>query len=662
MSPIQQTYQDLYSALSGLREHLHLSGRIDDSNAKLDEVSKVLAICIASHRGWIESEGFEKLINTSQFDHNATSILNKAFNECSKNVHFLNSDGTSIFGLSPKLNIQKNDNEFALLLSRTIYSTFVNALNHASSNNSFDLVNEAFGHFVRDNFRGNIEDAQYMTPPEVVDFICDWAINELQYDGFNITNNNLTIMDPSCGVGSFLASFYKKASIISGNPSKKIKLVGQDKVDRMVRLSKINMMLFGSEIYDIDQGNSLLNSARLDSYNGKVDLILTNPPFGANILCNQINSQPKENYPLLHDLGASSNTISSEFAFIDRNLALLKDGGKLFIVVPDSTVSSRGLAETLRARLIGKANLKGIIELPAVTFAQAGTRTKTSIVYIEKGEGSDMDDLVTMASIDDLGFQVSMRKGVTVKKYEGINQLEVLGEKLFSVKRIKGIISELPSCTMELSSVVETGSWTASHYSARRIKAAEEICSIRGSEVKYLKDIACFETKKRRRLKEEEGSKCISVLHVIGDGVINFKELKNYKPKTKGNVCYPNDILISKINPRIPRVIVVPDLKFPTTCSNEFEIITAKNGIDPYWICYMLLEKLVQDQIQSLTSGTSSSHNRIKSTELEIVQLPFPKSEKMIRESNKIVKTYKEAIENIVHSSFIINELRTGGK
>ena len=657
MSPVQQSYQNLYKSLNDLREHLHLAGRIDDSNAKLDEVSKVLAVCIAAQNNWIKSSDFLDLVNTSKFDKSATEVLSESFQQCVRHEMFQNSDGTSIFGPSPSLNIQENDNEFALLLARSIYTSFSLALGHAEKDHSFDLVNEAFGHFVRDNFRGNIEDAQYMTPPEVVDFICDWAVHELDKKGFKFNQSSLSVLDPSCGVGSFLASFYRKLGKHLGKQPKKVKLIGQDKVDRMVRLSKINMMLFGSDIYDIEQGNSLFNSHRLNKLNNKVDLIITNPPFGANISSALLAQEPKENFPLFHS--ESFGTIDSELAFIDREISLLKDGGLLFIVVPDSTVSSRGLAETLRARLMGVAKLKGVIELPAVTFAQAGTRTKTSILYLEKSMSRSSSDLVTMATINDLGFQVSMRKGVAVKKYEGINQLEDLAAKLFSAKSKECVISEDPSCTLEKLEKVENGSWTASHYSAKRAIAISELNKLSDYEIVQLSDIVNFETKKRRRLKEEAGSKCISVLHVIGDGVLDFEEMLKYKPKTKGNVCFEGDILISKINPRIPRIIVVPKLEFPTTCSNEFEIVTVKEGIDPYWVCYMLLENVVQDQIQSLTSGTSSSHNRIKTSELEIVNIPLPSSKNAKEKMKKMTQKYKQCVKQIIDSLYDIKKLRS---
>lgn len=659
MSPLQQTYQGLYESLTELREHLHLAGRIDDSNAKLDEVSKVLALCIAEHNSWIDSNEFNELINTQKHDSTAIDVLNRSFELCVDVSQFKNDDGSSIFGVSPKLNMHENDHEYALKLARTIYSAFSRSVSHSSDNNTFDFVNEAFGHFVRDNFRGNIEDAQYMTPPEVVDFICDWAISELTLEGFDFSKKSLTVLDPSCGVGSFLASFYRKLGIYLGRKPRKIKLIGQDKVDRMVRLSKINMMLFGSDVYDISQGNSLFNSERLNKLNGKVDLIITNPPFGANIPYEKLYSEPADNYPLFHESRLISNSIDSELAFIDRELALLKEGGRLFIVVPDSTISSRGISETLRQRLLGIAEVKGVVELPSVTFAQAGTRTKTSILYIRKGKAINNNGLTIMSTIQDLGFQVSMRKGVAVKKYEGINELEMLSKNLAFKKVKEGIIIDTPSCTAVSSNIVESGSWTASHYSAKRVNAIRLLEDNPECTVEALGSLVSFETKKRRRLKEEDGSKCISVLHVIGDGIIDFNELHCYQPKTRGNVCYEGDILFSKINPRIPRVIIVPKLDFPTTCSNEFEILRARDGVDPYWILYMLLEGEIQDQIQSLTSGTSSSHNRIKTSELEIVRIPIPKSKAKIKEMEDIVLEYRNCLRSLTNSLLAIHYLRS---
>jgi hypothetical protein len=51
--PLREGYAEIYSALSELREGFHRSGRLDDSNAKLDEVSKLFATYLAFKNGKI---------------------------------------------------------------------------------------------------------------------------------------------------------------------------------------------------------------------------------------------------------------------------------------------------------------------------------------------------------------------------------------------------------------------------------------------------------------------------------------------------------------------------------------------------------------------------------------------------------------------------------
>lgn len=660
MQSIKKVYVDLYDSLSNLKNKMHRNGRLDDANAKLDELVKVLAICLATSKHWIDSNSIERILQGGQTNKNFVKDLKQLFKKTSELQQFKNNDGTSIFGANPSINIQNTENDFAFSLLESINKAFTSTINTNKSNHPFDLLNESFGHFIRDNFRNNIEDAQYMTPPEVVNFICQWTLNDILNEDKKLLEKNFIVMDPSCGVGSFLASFYSHAVKKIPSLRSSISLVGQDKVDRMVRLSKINMMLFGSDNFHIECGNSLVNNQFLNNYNGKVDLIITNPPFNAKFKSTEINKEPKENFPLLNDINKTSTKIDSELLFIDREISLLKEGGRLFVVLPDSTISSHGLSATLRERLSKVTEIKGLIELPAVTFAQAGTRTKTVILYLQKKSKPKHLGLTLVSTIHSLGFDVSIRKGVTIKKYQGVNELESLIAIIKKNKNIKKrkILLSNPSCVLEDEETILAGAWTPSHYSSKRIKSEIKISKMKGFKSIELQELVNIETKKRRRFKEEDGSKCISILHIIGDGFINVNELISYAPKTKGTVCYPGDILYSKINPRITRVIVVPNFDFPLTCSPEFEIMSVKDNIDSYWLSYLLQEPLVQDQLQSLTSGTSSSHNRIKTNDLLKVKIPVPISVEQKNEVENIVKIYQQSITSLIDNTIKIYKLR----
>ena len=74
-------------------------------------------------------------------------------------------------------------------------------------------------------------------------------------------------------------------------------------------------------------------------------------------------------------------------------------------------------------------------------------------------------------------------------------------------------------------------------------------------------------------------------------------------PLTPGLPVEAGEVLLSKINPRIPRVIVAPALGQTMLCSSEFEVMRPKGQWDSYTIAYLLLSPEVQKQVQSLTSG-----------------------------------------------------------
>jgi type I restriction-modification system DNA methylase subunit len=614
-----------YSKLAEVRELFHKYGRFDDSNAKLDEIAKYLAIYVLEIQNKSKTD-IKAILKQYEINKAFPLVvkLKEIFEITSHNPLFLLQDGHSVFGNHPKLNIDDNDNDFAYLLLQLVMSS-VDAVFEGGKN--FDLLNECFGHFVRDSFRNHIEDAQYMTPNEVVELMCDIALNDIETDE---NNSDFIVMDPCCGVGSFISTFYTRNLEKQAIDENRIKLVGQDKVERMVRLSKINLVFGNNQSHNVANGNSLVGQSSINEYQGKVDLILTNPPFGAKFSSGELKENAKLNYPFLFDVILKNGTnFSSEVLFVDRCLSLLRPGGKMLAVLPDSVISSAGLNATLRHRLAysRQITIKAIIELPAVTFAQAGTRTKTSILYLEKSEDHTP---VFIAQCKGIGFEVSTKKGATVKYEFGKNDLPDIFKSYrktnFTIKeQSQKVLSFEPSCVLVNPEILKTNSWTPNHYQAQRFTAVNSfIANNSDTELIKLSEIADFDTNARKREIISDESKCISILHVNGEE-LNLEELMIYNPKYQGFVCKSGDLLFSKINPRILRVLIVPELDFSLTCSTEFEIINSKIEISNYGLKLLLMLPSVQKQINSLTSGTSSSHNRIKSKDLGEVLIPLPK-------------------------------------
>lgn len=661
-NPLMAGYEQIYQALIDLREGFHRSGRLDDSNAKLDEVSKLFATYLSFKNGQIPnfpSVGSNALVEELQF----------AFKETVKLPHYQLHEGGSIFGLHPTLAIRSGDEELAAELVKLVSYCVDLAFELRTQDSPFDILNEAFGHFVRDNFRSNIEDAQYMTPPEVVDFIVDLVLHDISQEDHaaNDANKHWTFLDPTCGVGSFLAGVYNRACKSEWLSPTRLRLFGQDKVERMVRLSTINLELFDVEKHRITVGNSLELGSTIDDLNDGVDVILTNPPFGARFGVEEVASKFKDNTPFFSSLRRTASSLDSELLFIDRNLKLLRDGGRLLIVIPDGVVSAKGVAALLRQHLSNTATVRAVIELPATTFAQAGTRTKTAILYLQKGK-PNTEIPVFMGIVKDLGFQVSSKKGTQVKIPEGANELPRVLD--FYKKRSSSFANDVPvianaspSCVWVPLSTIAKGSWTPNHYSAARFEAVASLARCPDFQLIPLGELVEFCADSRKAGAWEPGCAFISILHILGEGFVDVGGALSYSPKTPGVPTNSGELLLSRINPRIPRVCVVPDFGEITLCSSEFEIMMPKSTLDVHTLAYLLQTSIVQGQICSLTSGTSASHNRIRTSELSQVIIPVPKpgTAKAALIFNASSK-YRDAIESLGKSSLSLAKIRVRDK
>ena len=169
----------IYEGLAEIREEFHRSGRLDDSNAKLDEVVKLFATYLAVKLGDIPDF-------PAPADHPAPDFvarLQACYATAARLPYYACPGGVPIFGTAGSLALRESDVGLAVRLTRLVVRAVDDAFLHQELGNPYDVLNEAFGHFVRDNFRGNIEDAQYLTPAEVVELMASMALEDLKRDG-----------------------------------------------------------------------------------------------------------------------------------------------------------------------------------------------------------------------------------------------------------------------------------------------------------------------------------------------------------------------------------------------------------------------------------------------------------------------------------------------
>ena len=138
------------------------------------------------------------------------------------------------------------------------------------------------------------------------------------------------------------------------------------------RLGLMNMML-----HDIHCAFTLGDSlSPLGSILGKVDVILTNPPFG---------TKRGGGKPTRDDF--TFPTSNKQLAFLQHIYRGLKPGGRAAVVLPDNVLFEENTGQQIRTDLMNKCNLHTILRLPTGIFYAPGV--KTNVLFFERGESDE---------------------------------------------------------------------------------------------------------------------------------------------------------------------------------------------------------------------------------------------------------------------------------
>ena len=184
------------------------------------------------------------------------------------------------------------------------------------------------------------------------------------------TRQDQTVYDPACGSGSLLLKAAAEAP-------RGMTIYGQEKDNATWALSKMNMILHGNEIAEIEKGDTITSPQftkgdRLRNF----DYIVMNPPFSVKSWNNGL-----ENDYGRFEYGRPPEK-NGDYAFLLHALTSLKSTGKAAIILPHG-VLFRGNAEaTIRTRLLKQGFIKGIIGLPANLFY--GTGIPACVVILDK--------------------------------------------------------------------------------------------------------------------------------------------------------------------------------------------------------------------------------------------------------------------------------------
>lgn len=192
-----------------------------------------------------------------------------------------------------------------------------------------------------------------------------------------------TILDPACGTGGFLVEAFehlkkqcKKAEDMA--KLQKDSLFGIDAKPLPYLLCQMNLLLHGVESPSIDPGNALRFPLREIGDKDRVDIIMTNPPFGG-----------EEERGILRNFPDDKQTAETALLFLQLIMRKLrrplggKKGGRCGMVVPNGTLFATGVGARIKKELIEEFNFHTIVRLPKGVFAPY-TGIETNLLFFEK--------------------------------------------------------------------------------------------------------------------------------------------------------------------------------------------------------------------------------------------------------------------------------------
>ena len=271
---------------------------------------------------------------------------------------------------SPQARIIKGvfEDTYNYMKNGTLFRQVINEINKIDFNDSTEshLFNDIYETILKE-LQSAGDAGEYYTPRAVTQFMTD------------IINPQLgeSVLDPACGTGGFLTCsvghLRKQVSTAKDRDILQKSIRGIEKKPMPHLLCTTNLMLNGFDLPAVRRDN-YLNKPYADwGSNDRVDVILTNPPFGG------VEEDGTEtNFP------SKFRTKETADLFLALIIRLLKTNGRAAVVLPDGTLFGEGVKTRIKEELMSKCNLHTIVRLPLGVF-NPYTNINTNLLFFEKG-------------------------------------------------------------------------------------------------------------------------------------------------------------------------------------------------------------------------------------------------------------------------------------
>lgn len=304
------------------------------------------------------------------------------------------SDAEGITGdeLSDFVNLQlfptlKNKLNLQNIRAQVVHNVFEDAYNYMKSGtlmrqvinkiSEIDFNTKSDRHTFGNIYEQILKDLQsagnageFYTPRAVTSFIVDRVAPQLEE----------SVLDPACGTGGFLSNVieYKREHFVHTAADEEIlqsTIHGVEKKSMPHMLCTTNMILHGIDSpINIRHDNTLSRPLRDYSNKDRVQVVVTNPPFGG-----MEEDGIENNFP------ATFRTRETADLFLTLIIHLLKPNGRAALVLPDGFLFGEGIKTRIKEKLLEECNLHTIVRLPNGVFSPY-TGIKTNLLFFTKGK------------------------------------------------------------------------------------------------------------------------------------------------------------------------------------------------------------------------------------------------------------------------------------
>jgi type I restriction enzyme M protein len=187
------------------------------------------------------------------------------------------------------------------------------------------------------------------------------------------------LLDPACGTGGFLTCSirhmrdrYVKRPEDERTMQSALRAVEKKQLPHMLCVT--NMLLHGIEDPSfVRHDNTLARPYISYGQSDRVDVVLTNPPFGGREEDGIESNFPKQ-----------FQTRETADLFLALIVRLLNAGGRAAVVLPDGSLFGEGIKTRLKEHLMEECNLHTIVRLPNSVFRPYAS-IGTNLLFFEKG-------------------------------------------------------------------------------------------------------------------------------------------------------------------------------------------------------------------------------------------------------------------------------------